>query len=264
MAKISETELQRRLKALERGGGGGGSSGSYSGTTPPVSDGGPYVENDTYYDGTTNNLYVFSGGEWVLASKQLHIRYATLVINNSSSGMVTNQTDVTNFSELPFDSSGEQKAWRGFWWGPSNIGSTDPTDYEWTLTSGTNGSGAVAVNIYSANGTVFRNDTGTTVLRANVDIGGTLQEDSQHDTYTYQWSIGDDILCVDSYGNIASDGLGNIYTDTVAATCQIRGPYHRADSSNSTASLNFRQITLSADDIGMVETIRVLVSNIPD
>jgi len=262
MAKISETELQRRLKALERGTGSG--SSSYGGTTTPVADGGTYVDNDTYYDGSTNNLYIFNSGEWVLASKQLHIRYATLVINVTGNGTVPNQTDVTNFSELPFDPSGEQKAWRGFWWGSSDIGSTDPTDYEWTLTSGVDGSGAVAVNIYSNNGTVFRNDTGTTVLKANVDIGGTLQDNNQHDTYDYNWSVGSDTLCVDAYGNIASDGLGNIYTDTVAVTCQSRGPYHRADSSDTTVSINFRQITLSADDIGMVETIRVSVANIPD
>tara|TARA_R110000744_G_scaffold5250_1_gene18310 strand:+ start:1624 stop:2412 length:789 start_codon:yes stop_codon:yes gene_type:complete len=262
MAKISETELQRRLKALERGKGGSG--GSYSGTTAPVDDGGTYVDNDTYYDSATNNLYVFSGNSWVLASKQLHVRYATLVVNVSSYGTVTNQIDVTGFSELPFDSAGIQKDWRGFWWGPSNIGSTDPTDYEWTLTSGVNGSGAVAVNIYSTNGTVFRNDTGVTVLRANVDIGGTLQDNTEHATYDYNWTVGSDTVCVDALGNVASDGLGNIYTDTVAVSCQVRGPYHRADSTNSTTAIDFREITLSADDIGMAETIRVSVSNIPD
>jgi hypothetical protein len=263
MATISETELQRRLKSLERG-GGGGSTGSYSGNTVPASGGGTYVNNDTYYDVGANNLYVFNSGSWVLASKQLHVRYATLVTDVDSSGMVSQQTDVTDFSELPFDSSGIQKDWRGFWWGSSDIGSTDPTDYEWTLTSGTNGSGAVAVNIHSTNGTMFRNDTGTTVLKANVDIGGLLQDDNQHDTYGYNWSVGSDTICVDAYGNIASDGLGNIHTDTVAVTCQSVGPYHRADSADSTVSLNFRQITLSADDINMAETIRVSVTNIPD
>ena len=123
---------------------------------------------------------------------------------------------------------------------------------------------SVEVNIDSTNGTVFRNDTGTTVLRSNVSIGGRLQNNAQHSTYSYNWTVGGDVLCVDAYGNVASDGLGNIYTDTVAVSCQSRGPYHRADSNDSTASVDLRQVTLSADDISIAETIRVSVANIPN
>jgi len=144
---------------------------------------------------------------------------------------------------------------------PASTAITD-TSY-WQLLA-SRGSESITVNIHSTEGTVFRNDTGTTVLKANVDIGGTLQDDTKHGQYSYNWTIGEDTLCVDGYGNVASDGLGNIYTDIEGATCQSRGPYHRADSSNSTASINFRQITLSADDIGLVETIRLSVSNIPE
>jgi len=222
--------------------------------TPNLQDG------SLYYDYTNLNLYAFNGTNWNLATTQLHIRYANSVTAPNQEGKVSSSSDVVGFSTQPFDADSNQLLWRGIWWG-SAIASIDPTDYVWTYTSG---AGAVAVNIYSSNGTVFRNDTGTTVLKANVDIGGTLQNDTQHDTYNYNWLLANDTLCVDAYGNIASDGLGNIYTDTVAVTCQSRGPYHRADTSDSTVSLNFRQVTLSADDIGMVETIRVSVANIND
>ena len=257
MASISETELQRRLRSLERGVGFG--ANSYSGIVDPAANG-SYKENDTYYNAATNNLWIFSGGAWSLANKQLHIRYADTVTNVSEQGLAANQVDVVQFSELPFSPSGVQKPWRGLWWG-SVVASTDPTDYEWTYTSG---AGSISVGIYSSNGTVFRNDTGSTTLRADVAIGGELQNDTAHLSYKYKWAIAGDVICVDSNGNIVSDGLGTIYTDTVAVTCQSRSlSFHRADTDNSTASLNFRQMNLSADDIDNVKTIRCEVSNIP-
>jgi len=257
MAKISETELQRRLRSLERGSSTG--SSSYSGTSAP-SVNSNYKENDTFYNSTTNNLWVFSDGDWEVSNKQLHVRYSDKATNVSVNGTVTSQLDIVGFSELPFSADGIQKSWRGIWWG-SVIASTDPTDYEWTYTSG---AGAVSVDIYSTNGTVFHNDTGSTQLRADVAIGGALQTDVDHTSYSYKWSEGSDIICIDSNGNVVSDGFGNIYTDTVAVTCQSRSVgFHRADSTNSTVSLYLRQITLDATDIVSVSTLRCEVANIP-
>jgi hypothetical protein len=260
MAKISETELQRRLRSLEKRvpeGGAGGSS--YVGVSDP--SGTNYNEGDTHYDSDLNNLWVFSGDEWELSSKQLHIRYANTIVNVSSTGTVSNQNQVTGFSIEPFTTAGDQKLWRGLWWGSSRVASTDPTDYEWTYTSGL---GAISVDIYASDGTVFRNDTGETTIKANVSIGGALATETEHDSYDYKWTLGSHVICVDAYGNVVSDGLGVIYTDTTAVSCQTRNiGYHRADSSDSSSSQNFREITVSADDIGLRDTIRCEVSNIP-
>jgi hypothetical protein len=132
MAKISETELQRRLRALETRGPSGGTA--YIGTTDP--SGTNYVDGDTHYDSVLNNLWIFNGGAWALSNKQLHIRYATAITGIGIDGTVALQNQVTGFSITPFDSSGTQKAWRGLWWGSTLVASTDPTDYEWTLTAG--------------------------------------------------------------------------------------------------------------------------------
>jgi len=259
MAKISETELQRRLRSLESRVPEGGSGGSsYVGTSEP--SGTNYDEGDSHYDSTLNNLWIFSEGAWDLSNKQLHWRYATSVTGVDDDGKVANQNQVTGFSDEPFYNEG-QKLWRGFWWGSSLIASTDPTDYEWSYTSGL---GAISVDIYASNGNIFRNDSGQTTIKANVSIGGTLASETEHGNYDYKWTLGSHVVCVDAYGNVVSDGLGVIYTDTTAVSCQTRNiGYHRADSSDSSSSQNFREITVSADDIGLRDTIRCEVSNIP-
>jgi len=217
-------------------------------------------DGSLYYDYTNLNLYAFNGTNWNLATTQLHIRYANSVTAPNQEGKVSSSSDVVGFSTQPFDADSNQLLWRGIWWG-SAIASIDPTDYVWTYTSG---AGAISVNIYSTNGNIFRNDTGTTVLRADVDIGGSLQSDLEHNSFEFKWTLGINVICVDSSGNIASDGMGNIYTDTTGLTCQMRNAsFHRADTTDSTISLNFRQINLSADDIDNVKTIRCEVSNIP-
>lgn len=259
MATISETELQRRLRALEKGISTSSGGSSYQGEADPTNSS-VYAENDTWYNSATNNLWIFSGGTWELTSNMIHTMYADIVTNVSSEGTVSNQIDVVGFSALPFSPDGEQRPWRGIYWGPTSTASANPTHYEWTYTSG---AGAVTVKIFSTNGNIFKNDTGTTQLKANVDIGGSLQTDAQHDFYNYKWLVGSEVVCVDASGNIVSDGLGTIHTDTVATTCVSRGA-HRADSTDTSVSLNFRQINLSADDIGTVSTLRCEVGNIPN
>ena len=260
MATISETELQRRLRALERGMSASGGGASYQGEADPT-DSSVYAENDTWYNSATNNLWIFSGGTWELTSNMIRTRYADHVTNVSSEGTVSNQVDVVGFSVLPFKPNGQQRPWRGIYWGPTSTASTNPTHYEWTYTSG---AGSVDVDIYSSNGNVFFNDTGSTTLKANVAIGGELQTNTEHNSYQYKWTCNDEVICVDSNGNVVSDGLGTIFTDTVAVSCQTRSNgYHRADTSSSSASLDFREIILDASDILSVNTLRCEVTNIP-
>jgi len=134
MANISETELQRRLRALEKTSGSGG--GAYVRNIDPTGTG--FKAGDSWYNASTNNLWLFDGVEWNLSFDKLFIRYADQVNNINESGKVSSQQDVIGFSELPFTQDSIQKNWRGLFFGPAE-GSSDPTDYEWTLTAGESG-----------------------------------------------------------------------------------------------------------------------------
>jgi len=144
MATISETELQRRLRALERS--TGGSQKIFVSDIDPSGTG--YVDGDTHYNSTTGNLWLFSDGSWGLSVTKLHIRYADSATNLSTAGIAPAQNDITGFSELPYTSAGVQKAYRGLWFGGA-VASTDPTDYEWTLTAGESGAVPTYERYYS-------------------------------------------------------------------------------------------------------------------
>ena len=144
MAKISETELQRRLRALEKK--TGSSLKVFVSNIDPT--GTNFGEGEQHYNSTTGNLFIFSGGEWKTASNVLHIRYAASVTNLDTGGIAPSQGDVVGFSELPYDSLGDQLAYRGLWFGGADA-STDPTDYQWTLTSGANGAVPTYERYYS-------------------------------------------------------------------------------------------------------------------
>lgn len=135
MAIISETELQRRLRALEKGAGGGGTTTVVNANDPY---GTGYTSGSQWYNSTTNNLWVFNGSDWELSFSKLYLRYADAVSNVDQTGHVSNQIDVTGFSEYPFDTLGNQKLWRGIYLGGSTA-SNDSTDYEWTYTAGESG-----------------------------------------------------------------------------------------------------------------------------
>ena len=133
MATISETELQRRLRSLEKSSSGGAQKIFVSDIDP---SGTGYVNGDTHYNSTTGNLWLFSDGSWGLSATKLHIMYATTVTNINVNGLVSAQNDVSSdFGTAPYDAAGNQKNYRGLWFGGA-IASTDPTDYEWTLTAG--------------------------------------------------------------------------------------------------------------------------------
>jgi len=126
MSKISETELQRRLRSLENN--PNASESNYVSSIDPIS--GSFSENDTHYNATTGNLWLFSSGGWAESKSILHIRYADSVTTQPPAS----QSDIVGFSQEPINPNGSLKSWRGLWWG-SVSPSTDSTDYEWFDTS---------------------------------------------------------------------------------------------------------------------------------
>jgi len=131
MAVISETELQRRLRALEQGKTSSGSS-TFVRTVNPYGSG--YTLGDSWYNAATNNLWLFDGETWKLLLSKLYLRYADSVSNVNTEGYITDPNDVTGFSEYPLQSDGTPKDWRGIFFG-TDTSSVDPTDYQWSLIS---------------------------------------------------------------------------------------------------------------------------------
>jgi hypothetical protein len=188
MAKITETELRRKLNKLEKNIGGSSGSSTTVGAAPPA---GPN-EGDTYFDPDTGILYIFYNGDWIPSSQTLHIRYAELVINLNNQGKVTSNDYVTGFSENPYTPTGTLNAWRGTYIG-NPIAPNSPTYYTWRLTQGEDGEDgkdSILVAIETSNGTVFKNDLGSTILTANVYIGGIEVSESDYNTFTYEWTVG--------------------------------------------------------------------------
>jgi hypothetical protein len=148
MAKISETELQRRLKALERK--TSTKESNYLSSIDPID--GSFTEGDTHYNATTDNLWLFSSGTWSIDASVLHVRYADSVTTNPP----TAQSQVINFSTDPLNPSGSLKAYRGLWWGGLTA-TTDPTDYEWFNITST----PSALTRYRSEDTGLRADMGT-------------------------------------------------------------------------------------------------------
>ena len=100
MAKITETELRRKLKKV----GTGGSSGP---TARKVGD------------------------TWEYTEEVLYLAYASSISNVSSSGVISNQSDAVGFQFSAFASSGALLPWRGYLFSKSMYASGDPTDYIW-------------------------------------------------------------------------------------------------------------------------------------
>jgi len=106
MATISETELQKRLRALEKANLQSGGTTTSAATIERVGD---------QYQYTSDHIY---------------IAYAS-TISNDEAGIVPNQSDVTGFQYTPFDSSGALLSYRGIYKSKSVYASGDPTDYVW-------------------------------------------------------------------------------------------------------------------------------------
>jgi hypothetical protein len=104
MAKISETELQRRLRNAKT------TSGSTGGRTA--------VQKD---------------GVWEYTSPVIYLAYADNITNRSTTGKIPSQADATGFQLDPYDAGGELLDWRGHLFSTSIYESGDPTDYTWEL-----------------------------------------------------------------------------------------------------------------------------------
>jgi len=108
MAKISETELQKRLRKLE---------------SEPVA---------------STALVSRVGDQYEYDKDFVYIAYASALANLSANA-ITNQSDATDFQFSPYNASGTLMAYRGYFINKSIYQSGDPTDYFWESTSGTAG-----------------------------------------------------------------------------------------------------------------------------
>jgi len=102
MAKISETELQRRLRKAS---GGGTNSGPTA---------------------------VKVGSTWEYTDPVLYLAYTDSLTNlDTTNNTIPNQSDAVGFSMSPFNSTGGLRQWRGYLFSKSMYASGDPTDYIW-------------------------------------------------------------------------------------------------------------------------------------
>jgi hypothetical protein len=136
MANITETELRRKLK---KAGTGGGSSG------PTAS---------------------LVGDSWEYSKAVLYLAYASNITNESSSGVITNQSDAVGFQFSAFSSSGVLLPWRGSLFSKSIYASGDPTDYIWEDISA--GSSASTMERY------YSTYSGLLTEMGNPDYPGTM------------------------------------------------------------------------------------------
>ena len=108
MAKISEVELQKRLRKLE---------------SEPVA---------------STALVSRVGDQYEYDQDFVYIAYASALASLSANA-ITNQSDATDFQFSPYNASGTLMAYRGYFINKSIYQSGDPTDYFWESTSGTAG-----------------------------------------------------------------------------------------------------------------------------
>lgn len=101
MARITETELRRKLREARF-------SGSSSGATATK-----------------------VGSTWEYSEPVLYLVYATNISNIGTDGTIQNQSDATGFQYEAFTSTGTLLPWRGYLFSKSMYASGDPTDYIW-------------------------------------------------------------------------------------------------------------------------------------
>jgi hypothetical protein len=105
MSQISQTELQKRLRQLEK------------------------------EANTTNAMVERVGDQYQYTQTYIYIAYAS-ALANLSNGTIPNQSDATTFQYSPYDAAGTLLAYRGYFLSKSVYASGDPTDYTWEATSG--------------------------------------------------------------------------------------------------------------------------------
>jgi hypothetical protein len=108
MAKISETELQKRLRKLEAS----------------IAD--------------PSDTVVLTDDQYTLTENVIYIAYAS-ALSNLVNGIIPNQSDATDFQYSPYNIAGVLMAYRGYFSSTSIYASGDPTDYLWESTTGLSG-----------------------------------------------------------------------------------------------------------------------------
>ena len=108
MAKISETELQKRLRKLEAA-----------------------IEDPSDTVALTDDQYT-------LTENVIYVAYAS-ALSNLTNGTIPNQSDATDFQYSPYNIAGVLMQYRGYFSSTSIYPSGDPTDYLWESTSGLSG-----------------------------------------------------------------------------------------------------------------------------
>ena len=108
MAKITETELQKRLRKLEAA----------------ISD--------------PSDTVALTDDQYVLSENVIYVAYAS-ALSNLTDGTIPNQSDATDFQYSPYNIAGVLMPYRGYFSSTSIYPSGDPTDYLWESTTGLSG-----------------------------------------------------------------------------------------------------------------------------
>ena len=127
MAKITETELQKRLRKLEAS----------------ISD--------------PSDTVVLTDDQYTLTENVIYVAYAS-ALSNLTDGTIPNQSDATDFQYSPYNLAGVLMPYRGYFSSNSVYQSGDPTDYLWESTTGL--SGFESSERYSTTSSGFRKALG--------------------------------------------------------------------------------------------------------
>ena len=127
MAKITETELQKRLRKL----------------AASISD--------------PSDTVVLTDDQYTLTENVIYVAYAS-ALSNLTDGTIPNQSDATDFQYSPYNIAGVLMPYRGYFSSTSIYPSGDPTDYLWESTTGL--SGFESSERYSTTSSGFRKALG--------------------------------------------------------------------------------------------------------
>ena len=169
MAKITETELQKRLRKLEAA----------------IKD--------------PSDTVALTDDQYTLTENVIYVAYAS-ALSNLTNGTIPNQSDATDFQYSPYNIAGVLMPYRGYFSSTSIYPSGDPTDYLWESTTGL--SGFESSERYSTTSSGFRKALGNptepgdgvtwTVITPGAAVPGTaiwLAERYTVSGITSGWSI---------------------------------------------------------------------------
>ena len=237
MAKISETELRRKLKKLEAG------SSSSSALVKRVGD------------------------QYEYAQDFIYIAYAS-ALSNLSDGTIPSQSDATDFQFEPYNTTGNLLTYRGYFINKSVYQSGDPTDYLWEATSGA--SGFTSSERYYTTSTGLQNTLGNptkpgsgitwTVITAGTAVPGTAVYLAERYTITTTEGATSSSWKISAVGKhidtsvVASDAITatEIASDAVTADAVAAGAITAteiASNAITSAKVNADAITVNKIDL---------------